>query len=92
MGAKICDYENLERACLYRPSRYRTVDIYIYNPEDDTYYLQWSKKRIRVSKSGRTGWWMPYGTRNGRGGIMLRPDPELGKDAWLFNARQVPSL
>ena len=88
MSGLTTDYMGLERSCLYKSHRYRTVDIYVYCPEDDTYYREWTKQRIRVSSTGMTGWWMPYGTYNGRGGVVLKPDPELGKDAWLLNFRQ----
>lgn len=83
MGSRLThDYEALEQACLFKGPGKAIGDIYIHNVEEDTYYLVWKGRTIRISANGKYARWeQPAGKP-----VHLKP---IGGDDWVVTGKRI---
>ena len=84
------DYSTLENGCLYNPRSNTIGHVWMYVPEDDTFYCQWPDTHLEVSRSGKSAWWYAYDTSGKTRPILLQPFEQEGKGNWLINPGSVP--
>ena len=86
--SQISNYEDVERGCLYKPTKGGIGNIYVLCPITDTYHLQWKDQHIRISFNGRFASWSVPGTIVSR---KVKPVKlfHLGEHDWLLMGKSI---